>query len=236
MKPIVVLALSSLLVVTGIWRAGAAEPRDRTGEDAKPQPSAAQPSDAREAKRADAAKAEALSKDMEATLRKAGFTDLQILPNSILVRAKDKAGQPVAMVLNPSSMTEMVTLDPHSGSAAAGNGTPAPLTGSGTFTTVLANERLASTIIGLKVHSRSGDDLATIKDIAIDHDGVQAYILAVGGLLGIGDRYVAVTPTAITIAYDQVANSYAATMAATVEQLKAAPDFSYAGAFKAGRN
>ena len=236
MKPIVVFALSSLLVVTGIWRAGAAEPGDRMGEDTKIAPSAAQPSDAKEPKRSDAADAEALSKDMEATLRKAGFTDLQIMPNSILVRAKDKAGQPVAMVLNPHSMTEMVTLDPHSGSAAAGNGTHAPLTGSATFTTVLASERLASTIIGLKIHTRSGDDLATIKDIAIDHDGVQAYILAVGGLLGIGDRYVAVTPSAVTVAYDQVANSYAATMAATAEQLKAAPDFSYAGAFKAGRN
>jgi sporulation protein YlmC with PRC-barrel domain len=222
MKTIVILALSSL-VLAGTAGVHAAEPPEQKGEA----PKSAGPS---------ATRTDALSADMEATLRKAGFTDLRIMPNSILVRAKDKTGQAVAMVLNPGTMTEMVTLDPHSGSSAGGDGAHRPLTGSGTFTTVLATERLASTLIGLVVHDASGAELATVKDIAIDHDGLQAYILALGGMLGIGDRYVAVTPSAITIAYDQVANRYAATMAATTDQLKAAPAFTYDGAFKAGRN
>ena len=232
MKPIIVFAVSSLFGLAAGSAARGAGPQDKTEPGQISQAPSAPPG--RNAK--EASRTETLSADMEATLRKAGFTNLEILPNSILVRATDKAGQPVAMVLNPNSMTEMVTLDPHSGASAAGHGARAPLTGSGTFTTVLATERLASTLIGLKVHSGSGGDLATIKDIAIDHDGVQAYILSAGGVLGIGDRYVAVTPSAITIAYDQVANSYTATMTATVEQLKAAPDFTYDGAFKAGRN
>lgn len=182
-----------------------------------------------------AAKDKALSDDMTASLRKAGFTDLHVMPNSILVRAKDKAGNAVAMVLNPGSMTEMVMLDPHSGSAAGGNGaTPAPLTGSGTFATVLPTARLASTLIGLTVHNAT-DEIGTIKDLAIDHDGVHAYIVAVGGVLGIGNRYVAVTPSAITLVYDHSANSYRATMNATDEQMKAAPAFAYEGSFKAGR-
>ena len=178
----------------------------------------------------------ALGAGMEATLRKAGFTDLQILPNSILVRARDKAGNPVAMVLNPGSMTEVVTLDPQSGSAAGGNGAGTPLTGSGTFVTILPSEKLASVLIGLKVRGAGNEDLATIKDLAIDHDGLHAYILAAGGMLGIGDRYVAVAPNAITLTYDQVANSYAATMKATPDQLEAAPAFTYDGTFKAGHN
>lgn len=178
----------------------------------------------------------ALGDGMEATLRKAGFTDLQILPNSILVRAKDKAGNPVAMVLNPNSMTEVVTLDPQSGSAAGGNGARTPLTGSGTFVTILPSERIASVLIGLKVRGADNEELATIKDLAIDHDGLHAYILAAGGMLGIGDRFVAVAPNAIILKYDQVANTYAATMKATAEQLKAAPPFAYDGPFKAGRD
>ena len=180
----------------------------------------------------------ALSKDIVATLEKSGFTDLKVMPGSILVRGKDKTGNPVAMILNPGSMTEVVTLDPHSGSAAGGDGDTkgkAALTGSGTFATVLPSERLASTLIGLSVHDRSEASVGTIKDLAIDHDGVQAYILSVGGVLGLGDRTVAVTPAALVITYDGAANSYHAAMNATAEQLKAAPDFKYEGSFKASR-
>ena len=179
-----------------------------------PPPKPAQPSPA------------ALSADMEATLRKAGFSDLQIMPNSVFVRGKDKSGNPVAMVLNPGSMTDMVTLDPHSGSAAGGNGA-ATLTGSATFAAVLPSERLASRIIGTDVTDKAGNVLGTIRDIAIDHGGVHAYVLRVGGLLGIGERFAAVTPTAITLAFDQGSGRYKATMDATSDQLKAAPEFKY---------
>ncbi len=189
---------------------------------------------------ADKAHDGALSADMAASLRKAGFTDLQVMPNSILVRGKDKSGNPVAMVLNPSSMTEVVTLDPHSGSAAGGDGgqttpTGAPLTGNSVFATVLPTARLASTLIGLKVRDLDGEEIGTVKDLAVDHGGIQAYIIGTGGVLGIGDRYVAVAPVAITLIYDQSANSYRATMNATAEQLKAAPAFTYEGSFKAER-
>ncbi len=193
----------------------------------------------------EADKQSALSRDIAATLAKSGFTDLQIMPNSVLVRGKDKTGQPVAMILNPGSMTEVVTLDPHSGSAAGGNGAPdpgsdragkAPLTGSGTFATVLPTERLASILIGLKVRNAANDEVGTIRDLAIDHDGVQAYILAVGGVLGLGNRYVAVTPAALAITYDPVGNIARATMEASTEQMKAAPPFLYDGPFKASRD
>ena len=160
------------------------------------------------------------------------------MPGSILVRGKDRSGSPVAMILNPGSMTEVVTLDPHSGSAAGGDGAPerrAPLTGSATFATVLPSERLASTLIGLSVHDAADGSVGTIKDLAIDHEGVQAYILAVGGVLGIGDRYLAVTPAALAITYDAAANSYRAAINATAEELKAAPDFKYEGPFTASR-
>ena len=168
----------------------------------------------------------AISADMAATLRKAGFTDLQIMPNSVFVRGKDKAGNPVAMVLDPGTMTDMVTLDPHSGSAAGGNGA-GTLTGSATFATVLPSEKLASRIIGTDVADKAGTVLGTIRDIAIDHGGVHAYVLRVSGLLGIAERFTAVTPTAITLAFDKGAGRYKATMDATPDQIKAAPEFKY---------
>lgn len=169
----------------------------------------------------------ALTGDMEATLRKAGFSDLQIMTNSIFIRGKDKAGNPVAMVLNPGSMTDMVTLDPHIGSAAAGNGS-GTLTGSATFATVLQTEKLATRIIGIDVTDKAGTVLGTIRDIAVDHGGVHAYIVRIGGLLGIGEHFAAVTPTAITLAYNKVSGRYTATMDATSDQMKAALEFNYA--------
>lgn len=180
-----------------------------------------------------------LSADMKQTLTKAGFTDLQVLPNSVFVRGKDKAGHPVAMVLNPGSMTEMVTLDPHAGSAAGGNGggeTAAPLTGSGTFVTVLPGEKLASALVGVPITNEGGDKVGTIKDIAIDHRGIHAYIVGVGGIFGIGDRYVAVAPGALALVYDATAKGYKATMHATADQLKAAPEFRFDDLTEAKRN
>jgi hypothetical protein len=40
-------------------------------------------------------------------LTKAGFTNITIMPSSFLVRAKDSQGNPVMMVINPDSMTEV---------------------------------------------------------------------------------------------------------------------------------
>jgi hypothetical protein len=40
-------------------------------------------------------------------LTKAGFTDMTIMPSSFLVRAKDSQGNPVMMVINPDSFTEV---------------------------------------------------------------------------------------------------------------------------------
>jgi hypothetical protein len=39
------------------------------------------------------------------TLEAAGFTDVQVMPESFLVRAKDPAGSPVIMVIDPDSFT-----------------------------------------------------------------------------------------------------------------------------------
>jgi len=38
-------------------------------------------------------------------LQQAGFSDIKIMPQSFLVRAKDKSGDPVMMVINPDSVT-----------------------------------------------------------------------------------------------------------------------------------
>ena len=48
-----------------------------------------------------------VSQRLRADLSKAGFTDIKIMPSSFLVRAKDSQGNPVMMVVNPDSVTEV---------------------------------------------------------------------------------------------------------------------------------
>ncbi|HEY1452430.1 MAG TPA: hypothetical protein VGF57_03115 [Roseiarcus sp.] len=48
-----------------------------------------------------------MSQRLRNDLAKAGFTDITIMPSSFLVRAKDSQGNPVMMVINPDSFTEM---------------------------------------------------------------------------------------------------------------------------------
>lgn len=85
-------------------------------------------------------------------------------------------------------------------------------------------------MIGLTVYNSEDTDLGTIKDIAFDANGVQAYILRVGGFLGMGDHYVAVKPSAITISYDATSDQLQALMKPNDDQLKAAPQFQYSSA------
>lgn len=57
-------------------------------------------------------------------LQQAGFTDIKVMPESFLVRAKDKHGNPVMMVINPDSVTAVTgTSGQGSGASTSGSGT-----------------------------------------------------------------------------------------------------------------
>lgn len=53
---------------------------------------------------------------LHADLSKAGFTDIHMMPQSFLVRAKNAQGMPVMMVINPDSITAVTAMKaPHQG-------------------------------------------------------------------------------------------------------------------------
>jgi hypothetical protein len=54
----------------------------------------------------------------------------------------------------------------------------------------------------------------------------KAYIVSIGGLIGIGAKYVAIDPKAITLTR-QDEKTWKATTNATKDQLKAAPEYKY---------
>jgi sporulation protein YlmC with PRC-barrel domain len=99
--------------------------------------------------------------------------------------------------------------------------------GADMFATIPAGEELSSNVIGLEVYNSANQDIGKIKDIAFDQNGVKAYIVAVGGFLGMGDHYVAVNPSAVNINYDSSAKKWHAAMNTDADQLKAAPEYKY---------
>ena len=145
-----------------------------------------------------------------------GFTDVVVQPGSFIVRAKDKSGTPVTMLIDPDSVTEIVGV----GGLIAGSAT-------GNFISVPATDMLTAKVVGTKVNNSTNQDIGTIKDVAYTGTSIKAYIVGVGGFLGIGDHYVAVSPSAISVNYDIASKTWRATMNATVDQLKAAPEFKY---------
>lgn len=56
---------------------------------------------------------------IEDNLTKAGFTDIKIMPESFLIRAKDKNGNPMMMVVNPDSVTEIQAVGMNNSNAKA---------------------------------------------------------------------------------------------------------------------
>lgn len=171
-----------------------------------------------------------LRQQVMTNLQQSGFTDVKIVPDSFLIRAKDKSGNPVTMFIGPNSFDEVTTI----GANSQANSNGAQTTGSnpnpdrgGMFATIPAQGELSSRVVGLDVYNNANQNIGTIKDVAFDQNGVRGYVLAVGGFLGMGDRYVAVRPSAVAVRYDSGDNKWHATMNANADQLKAAPEYKY---------
>ncbi len=70
----------------------------------------------------------AIQQAMKHDLQQAGFTDVQIMPESFLIRAHDRQGRPVMMVVNPNSVVAMTKASVPGGNSSSGGGS-----GSGGF-------------------------------------------------------------------------------------------------------
>ena len=176
-----------------------------------------------------------LGADLKNMLQKSGYTDIRLAPTSFMVRAKDADGNPVMMSISPDSFTEVTDVSPTNGSttgAATTNGMAA-----GQFVSIASNDELSSKLVGLNVYNDKNQNIGEIKDIALNQNGrAEAYVLSVGGFLGIGDHYVAVNPSALKVTYNDSDKKWHALMNATNDQLKAAPEFKYSGRWSANKS
>lgn len=88
---------------------------------------------------------------------------------------------------------------------------------------------LSSNLIGLDVHNNAKENVGEIRDLVVSNGSLSGLILSVGGFLGIGERYVVVTPAAVKVVYSETEKKWSATMDTTKDALKAAPEFKYEG-------
>src|ERR1700761_6616262 len=168
-------------------------------------------------------------------LQKSGYTDIRVAPTSFMVRAKDHDGNPVVMSISPDHFAEMTAMND---TTRSGSDRPSDTVGSNNssdrYVTVPSTDDLSSKVVGLDIYNKDNKDIGTIKDIALNPNGrASAYIVSVGGFLGMGEHYVAVNPEAVNIAYKD--NKWHADMNATADQLKAAPEFKYTGRWAAAK-
>jgi hypothetical protein len=156
-------------------------------------------------------------------LTQSGFTDVKLMPESFLVQAKDKTGNPVTMFITPDSVAEVTTTTNGRG---ASDLKPEASSG-GMFANVPAKDDLSSNVVGLDVYNSANQDIGTIKDVAFNAGGLNGYIIGVGGFLGMGDHYVAVRPSAVSLTFNANEKKWHATMNVDSDQLKAAPEYKY---------
>ena len=182
------------------------------------------------AQAASASDAQTVQQRMLTNLNQSGFSHVKVTPGSFYVSAKDQDGNPVSMFITPNSMEAVTTvaMNDSDKTSSSTSSISSASTNNGLFVRVPRGEELTSKIIGTDVYNQENKDIGEIKDIAIDNNGhVTAYVLSVGGFLGIDTHYVAVTPSAIDLSYDNHKNAWSAKIETDAGQLKAAPEYKY---------
>jgi hypothetical protein len=167
-----------------------------------------------------------LRQQLTNSLQQSGFTNIKVVPDSFLVQANDKSGNPVTMFIGPNSTAEFTTVESNDQTTGSNTGNSEMHSG-GMSTSVPAKDELSSKVVGLDVYNNANQNIGTIKDLAYNGTNINGYILGVGGFLGMGDHYVAVRTSAIKLSYDAKDKKWHASMDANADQLKAAPEFKY---------
>jgi len=166
--------------------------------------------------------------DLSGMLEKSGYKDIRVAPTGFVIHATDANGNAVVMSVSPDSFTEVTQMN-----RADKSTTGAATSNSGSteqFVSVANGDELSSKVVGLDIYNSDNKDIGKIQDIAMNQNGrAQAYIVSVGGFLGLGEHYVAVNPSAVKVSYNESEKKWHASMSASADQLKAAPEFKYTG-------
>lgn len=126
----------------------------------------------------------------------------------------------------PGTMpTEDTAQTPSTGTATEDTA-QAPAAGGGYLAAQSDEQISANTYIGQAVYNSADESIGKISDLIMEKDGgITAAIIGVGGFLGIGEKWVAVPFTTISITQAPESDDVKLTTTETAESLQAAPEF-----------
>ncbi|MGH6812304.1 MAG: hypothetical protein ACREDM_08170 [Methylocella sp.] len=159
------------------------------------------------------------AEQMRNGLQQSGFSQVQVMPESFLIRAKDPRGNPVEMIVRPDSFAA-VDVRRENGNLTTGRSVGAAP--SAKFAQGPVQDAMSSNLAGTPVRSSDAQNVGNIKGIAIGNDGSLSYLLT---LKGGGD--VAVEPTAMSISFNEASDKWNATVDATEKQVTSTPQVQY---------
>ncbi|MEA2871958.1 MAG: hypothetical protein QOH67_1934 [Hyphomicrobiales bacterium] len=143
--------------------------------------------------------------------------------------SKIMAAAAVSALALTSAMAQTTSPSSSSPPAAAVPATPAPSASSGAakfVTTQTPDQWLASKFKGTDVIGADDKKIGDVSDILFDKDKkVLAYIVGVGGFLGIGAKDVALDPASFQAVPGKDATDFKLRLSMTKDELKAAPAF-----------
>src|SRR5438270_4763137 len=160
--------------------------------------------------------------------------DREFAPKEADMFSKIMAAAAVSVLALTSAMAQTSTSPPSSSSppAATTPVTPAPSAsaswaGKANFVTKQTSDQwLASKFKGPDVIGTDDKKIGDVSDILFDKDKkIIAYIVGVGGFLGIGAKDVALDPASFQTVPGKDASDFKLRLAMTKEELKAAPTF-----------
>lgn len=97
------------------------------------------------------------------------------------------------------------------------------------FVAQTPQDKVASKLVGLSIVNGAGDTIGQVADLVLDEkEQIKAWIVGVGGFLGLGAKYVAIDPSALKVSRGDN-DTLKAVIDTTKDQLRAAPEYIYLG-------
>ena len=153
-----------------------------------------------------------LAQQLSDNLQQSGYSNVKVMPGSFIVRAQDPQGNPIEMIVTPTSIAA-VDIGRWSGNPATGRSVGVPT--SPRFIRGPVYDAMNSNLADTNVQSSDNQNVGTIKGIAIGEDGSLSYLLTVNG-----GRDVAVNPAAMSLSYDDTTDKWNANVDATKQQIE----------------
>lgn len=142
-------------------------------------------------------------------LQKSGFSNVTIMPETFIIHAQDRRGNPVVMVVNPESIAAV--------EVSKTGRSMAPR-----FVQGLIRDAMNANLADTQVKSIDHQNVGTIKGIGISENGQLSYVLTTER-----GRDVAVGPQAISLSYNDSNGTWDVTVDATKQRIESAPQIQW---------